>query len=141
MAGRGKKKEITAAQMKQAERYARKGHQNGTICELMEWDHNLIEQRPDIKKRLTKMRAWHKDDIRNDQERIRKTDGKGISAAATMAIFQGKNELGQADKQETVLSGAVEHVVLNFTDVKLAQISGDSQTPKLSGVTNVDGPG
>jgi len=121
MAGRGKKKEITAAEMKRAEKFARKGHQTGTICELMGWAHNFIEDRPDIRKRLTKMRAWHKDDIRSDQERIRKTDGKGISAAATMAIFQGKNELGQADKQETVLSGVVEHVVVNFADIKLAE--------------------
>ena len=122
MAGRGKKKEITAAEMKRAEKFARKGHQTGTICELMGWAHNFIEDRPDIRKRLTKMRAWHKDDIRSDQERIRKANGKGqISAAATMAIFQGKNELGQADKQETVLSGVVEHVVVNFADIKLAE--------------------
>ena len=119
MAGRGKKKEITAAEMKRAEKFARKGHQTGTICELMGWAHNFIEDRPDIRKRLTKMRAWHKDDIRNDQERIRKARGRNLSAAATMAIFQGKQPetiggLGQAD----TIQAEVTTKILNVEGLK-----------------------
>jgi len=100
MAGRGKKKEITPAQMRKAERYARRGNKNNTIATLMGWDHNLIEQRPDIKKRLTKKRAEREDWLHGIQDR----QAKSFPA---MSIFLGKNELEQTDKQETKHSGII----------------------------------
>ena len=99
--GPGKpKKEICPKDMRRAENYALQGCKNNTICELMNWDHNLIEQRADIKKRLTKKRAERKLKLLKQQNRTAAGDSK---ASATMQIFLGKNELGQADKNETKL--------------------------------------
>ena len=83
--------------MRKAENYALQGCKNNTICELMNWDHNLIEQRVDIKKRLTKKRAERKLKLLKQQNRTAAGDSK---ASATMQIFLGKNELEQTDKAE-----------------------------------------
>lgn len=98
MAGRGKKKQISDADMRKAETYAFGGHKNNTICELMGWGHNLIEDRPDIRKRLSKKRAERKVWLRSIQDRQATT-------VPAMAIFLGKNELEQSDKQDHNLGG------------------------------------
>jgi len=96
MAGRGKKKQITNKELKQAEEYAFNGCKNNTICGLMGWNHNFLEDRPDILKRLAKKRAEREFDLRKAQ-----TDTAIKAKNAVMQIFLGKNELGQSDKQET----------------------------------------
>lgn len=104
--GPGKpKKEIGPEDMKKAEKYAFEGHQNGTICDLLDWPTSWLDDRKDIRKRLTKKRAERKVWLRKLQN---KTAENGEREAATMQIFLGKNELEQADKQETKLSGGVE---------------------------------
>jgi len=67
MAGRGKKKQITDKELKQAEEYAFNGCKNNTICRLMGWNHNFLEDRPDILKRLTKKRAERDYQLRKAQ--------------------------------------------------------------------------
>ena len=47
MSGRAKKLEITEQELKQAEDYAFAGNQNNTICTLMGWNHNFLDDRPD----------------------------------------------------------------------------------------------
>jgi hypothetical protein len=46
MAGRGKKKIISEKDMAKAEGYAFTGCKNNTICTLMSWGHNFLEDRP-----------------------------------------------------------------------------------------------
>ena len=53
MSGRGKKKLINKKDMVKAEGYTFAGFKNNTICTLMDWEHNFLEDRPDIRKRLT----------------------------------------------------------------------------------------
>lgn len=48
MAGRGKKKILSEADLKMAEEMAYNGCKNNTICTRMGWGHNFIEDRPDI---------------------------------------------------------------------------------------------
>lgn len=87
------KKEISIAQWARIGRYARSGCQNGTIAALMEWDQQFIEGRKDILRFLLLKRGQRKLFKRNEQDKHAKTQ-------VVMSIFQGKNELGQADKQE-----------------------------------------
>jgi len=94
------KKEVTPAQMRKAEGYALDGCQNGTIEGLMDWPNQFIEKHKDIAKKLTKKRQERKLVIRQAQNKQLNTP--------VMAIWLGKNDLDQADKQETKLSGAVE---------------------------------
>jgi len=96
------RKVITPAQMKQAADYAFHGCQNNTICTLMGWDDNFIDQCTDIRKLLTKKRAQRKLKLRKAQDTKALTDRD-----TTMQIFLGKNYLGQADKTETKHSGEV----------------------------------
>lgn len=84
---------ISPADMKKAEGYALLNCQNGTIAGLMGWEHNFIEDRPDIRKKLTKKRQEHKLNIRKAQEKQLNTP--------VMAIWLGKNALGQTDKLKT----------------------------------------
>ena len=93
MAGRGCKKIVSDEDMAKAEAYALDNCQNGTICKLMGWHHNFLEDRPDILKKLEVKRAEHKAELRANQRRQAKTN-------PVMNIFLGKNALGQADKQE-----------------------------------------
>jgi len=93
---------LTPAQVKQMEGYAFDGCQNNTIATLMGFDRCLIDQRPDIKKILTKKRAERKSWLRKCQNYRVENDSSPV-----MAIFLGKNELGQSDKQEIAHSGTV----------------------------------
>ena len=95
MAGRGKKKIISPEDMAKAEGYALDNCLNGTIATLMGWGMHFIDDRPDIRKKLTLKRAEHRLEIRRSQRKQVKNP--------VMAIWMGKNALGQADKQE--LSG------------------------------------
>jgi hypothetical protein len=99
--GPGKpKKEISPEDMAQAEGYAFEGHQNGTICDLLDWPTSWLETRKDIRKRLTKKRAERKVWLRGIQN-------KQAVKVPAMAIFLGKNELDQADKQELKHQGKI----------------------------------
>jgi len=93
MAGRGKKKQISPEDMARAEEYALQGCKNNTIAKLMGWDDSLIPQREDIKKRLSIKRAER-------DQKLRKLQFEQAEKYAPMAMFLGKNYLGQADKQE-----------------------------------------
>ena len=89
---------ISPKDMAKAERFAFEGHLNGTICELMDWPTSWLDERQDIRKKLTKKRAERKVWLRKRQN---STAGGRSKSAATMQIFLGKNELAQADKTET----------------------------------------
>lgn len=84
------KTEISPEDMAKAEGYARDNCQNGTICGLMDWNMGWLAERPDILKRLTKKRQEHKLDVRKAQK-------KHLDTTPVMAIFLGKNDLGQTD--------------------------------------------
>lgn len=86
------KKVITPAQMKKACGYALDGCQTNTICTLMGWDGNFVDQRPDIKKKLTKKRAERKQKLRHAQ-----TVNANEKHSNTMQVFLGVNELDQRD--------------------------------------------
>ena len=86
------KVEISSGDMAKAEEYALEGCQNNTICTLMDWDHNLIEQRDDIKKKLTEKRAERKSKLYKAQ-----FDNATLHKNHTMQIFLGVNELDQRD--------------------------------------------
>ena len=93
MAGRGKKKIISPADMALAESHAYDGCQNGTIEGLMGWDDSFIAKRKDIGRKLLLKR----------QERklwLRRLQFKQCEKQPVVGIFLGKNYLGQADKQE-----------------------------------------
>ena len=94
------RKKYTKEEIAQAEEYAFQGCLTGTICELMGWDKCTVDQRKDIKKKLTKKRAERKAWLRKLQMATAEDTASG-KASATMQIFLGKNVLGQADKQET----------------------------------------
>jgi hypothetical protein len=102
MAGRGKKKLISKKDMAKAEGYAFIGCKNNTICTLMSWGHNFLEDRPDIRKRLTQKRAERDYALRKSQ-----TDKALMEKNPTMLIFLGKNELGQTDRQDHNVEGVV----------------------------------
>ena len=99
MAGRGCKIIIPDEDMARAEEYAKRGHKNGTIGTLMGWDDNLIAQRPDIKARLTKKRAEHKDELLAAQHQ------KALKGDTTMLIWCGKQHLGQTDRHDLTSGG------------------------------------
>ena len=102
MAGRGKKKLINEKDMAKAEGHAFAGCKNNTICTLMGWGHNFLEDRSDIRKRLTKKRAERNYALRKSQ-----TDKALDEKNPTMLIFLGKNELGQTDRQDHKVDGVV----------------------------------
>lgn len=92
MAGRGKKKQISSKDMAKAEELALHNCQNATIEGIMGWPNGFISKRDDIAKILTQKRQEHKAALRSSQWNQRNNPA--------MAIFLGKNVLGQADKQE-----------------------------------------
>lgn len=107
---------ISDEDMAQAEEYASKGCQNGTIAGLMDWEHNFIDEREDIRKKLTKKRQERKYRLRTAQ------DDKAIDIKDTaMLIFLGKNDLGQTDKREMEVKGT-----LTFTQALSGAIADDS---------------
>ncbi len=93
MAGRGMKKQISPEDMAKAEEYALQGCKNNTIATLMGWTHEFLRDRPDILKKLTLKRAER-------DQKLRKLQFEQAEKYAPMAMFLGKNYLGQADKQE-----------------------------------------
>ena len=95
--------------MRKAENYALQGCKNNTICELMSWHENFINEHRDILKRLTKKRAERKFKLRKQQNRKAAGDSK---ASATMQIWLGKNELDQADKIETKQTGQIPILII-----------------------------
>lgn len=92
--------EFTDEQIAEMEKYALAGCQNNTIATLMDFDKCLIDQRPDIKKLLTKKRAERKYNLRSSQDKAAITN---LNPA--LLIFLGKNELGQSDKQDLNVKG------------------------------------
>lgn len=92
MAGRGCKKIISPDDMAKAESYALLNCKDRTICLLMGWADNFINQREEIRARMEVKRAEHRLCLRESQSKHIKNP--------IMAIFLGKNCLGQADKQE-----------------------------------------
>ena len=113
MAGRGKKKIISEKDMAKAEEYAFVGCKNNTICSLMGWGHNFIQDRPDIRKRLTKKRAERDHALRKSQ-----TDKALVEKNPTMLIFLGKDELGQIDKQQHDVKAEIGMRKLSETEVR-----------------------
>ena len=95
--GRPKKK-VPKVEMAKAKEYAFRGLKNGTICTLIGWGHNFIEDRLDIRKKLTKKRAERKLWLRQVQD-------KHAVDTPTMTIFLGKNELGQTDRKDVTSGG------------------------------------
>jgi len=104
------KKEITPAQWKKAGQYALDGCQNNTICGLMDWDDNFIDQREDLRKFLTKKRQERKLKILRGQNK------RSLEGSDTMLIWQGKNVLDQTDKQELDHRGQITVNIVNFGD-------------------------
>ena len=94
MAGRvGRPKTVISDEdLAAAEALALLNCQTGTIAVAMGWDRQWLDQRPDILTKLSKKRAEHKIELRKCQYNQRKNPA--------LAIFLGKNALGQADKQE-----------------------------------------
>lgn len=90
MAGRPKR-EFTDEQVKLIEDYAFHGCQNNTIATLLDIPINTLTRH--FGKLLTKKRAERKYNLHINQDKMAKT-------VPAMAIFLGKNELGQTDKQE-----------------------------------------
>jgi hypothetical protein len=84
------KKVFTEEEIQQMEEYALDGCQNNTISTLMDIANNTLIRR--FGKRLTKKRCERKQRLRLIQTNL------ALSNPA-MAIFLGKNELGQVDKQ------------------------------------------
>ena len=101
--GPGKPRRIfTPAQIKRMEEYAFGGCLNSTIATLMNIPATTLDARLDIRKKLTKKRAERKAWLRNVQDYRAEND-----VSPVMAIFMGKNELGQTDKHDLNHSGSV----------------------------------
>ena len=95
---------ISPKDMALAEQYAYEGCQNGTICGLMDWDHEWLVQRKDTLRKLTKKRQQRKLSLRqaqNSKAYTQAEDGKVEGKDTTMLIFLGKNDLGQSDVIKT----------------------------------------
>ena len=91
---------ISDEDMAIAEQYAKEGCLNGTIAGLMGWEHNFLEDRPDIRKKLTKKRQEGKAELHKAQY------NKAIeSKDTTMQIWLGKNRLGQTDRVDKTSGG------------------------------------
>ncbi len=90
------KKEFTKAKIDKIADYALHGCQNNTIATLIDIPVNTLTRH--FGKLLTKKRAERKYELRKAQ------DEKALSGDTGMLCFLGKNELGQADKQEVVHS-------------------------------------
>lgn len=91
------KRVFTEAQIKKMCSLALNGCQNNTIATIMDIPHESIVRR--FGKQLTKKRCERKNNLRKMQNAAAK---KGNPA---LLIFLGKNELGQADKQEMAVTG------------------------------------
>ncbi len=92
---------FTKAQINKIGGLAFKGCQNTTISHIIGCDKNTLKKY--LSQLLTKKRAERKAWLREVQAKRAEKD-----ASSAMVIFLGKNELGQADKQEHVLSGEIQ---------------------------------
>lgn len=111
MAKAGKPKRVfTEAEISTMEDLAFTGCQNGTIANYMDIPATTINDRPDIRKKLTKKRAERKYSLRGAQ-----TTKATIAKDTAMLIFLGKNELGQADRHDMGLKADITHK-LEFSD-------------------------
>lgn len=90
---RGMKTKLTDAQWKKMGDCASDGCQNGTIAAIMGIAKQTINDSKEIRTYLHKKRALRYRKKRQEQDKHAKT-------SPIMSIFQGKNELGQADKTE-----------------------------------------
>jgi hypothetical protein len=122
--------EISPEDLAIAEGYALKGCQNGTICGLMDWDHNLIDQHPDIRKKLKKKRQERKYKLRcaqDDKAMSIDAEGKVEGKDTAMLIFLGKNDLGQSDviKNEHELGRTVADIFALVAARKVKQIESE----------------
>jgi len=88
---------VPESEILKAEEYALLNCQNNTICGLLGWDYEWLSGRLDILKRLTKKRQEHKVLIRQAQQKQLNTP--------VMAIWMGKNALGQADRKDLTSGG------------------------------------
>jgi len=122
MAGRSKKKLISEKDIAKAEGYALAGCKNNTICTLMGWGHNFLEDRPDIRKKLTQKRAERDFALRKSQ-----TDKALKEKNPTMLIFLGKNELGQTDRQDHKVDGVVG--TRELSEDELLELMQDKRVP------------
>ena len=84
------KRQFDAEIMQKMERMALDGCQNGTISNALDIPNTTLVRR--FGKLLTKKRCERKANLRANQTELSKTN-------PAMAIFLGKNELGQQDKQ------------------------------------------
>lgn len=87
---------------KRAERLAMDGCSNRDIAAMLGVDEKVI--RNHLSATLHKKRALRRWGIHKDQDRLRK------KLNATMLIWQGKQELGQTDKQELEHTGEVKTI-------------------------------
>ena len=100
------KKVFTDEEVQQMEEYALDGCQNNTIATLMDIANSTLIRR--FGKLLTKKRCERKQRLRLIQTQL------ALSNPA-MAIFLGKNELGQVDKQ-VIETEATERAKLNESE-------------------------
>lgn len=119
------KTEISPEDMTLAEQYAYEGCQNGTICGLMDWDHEWLVQRKDTLRKLTKKRQERKLSLRRAQNSKAYTtvDGAVEGKDTTMLIFLGKNELGQTDMRNVQHSLSTKTVADIFAIVSAKRAS------------------
>lgn len=99
MAGRPKY-EFTDEQIAKAEELALGGCQNGTIATILEVDKETLVKY--LSPLLTKKRAERKAELRQKQDKMALT-------VPAMAIFLGKNELGQEDKRTVKQESTITH--------------------------------
>ena len=85
------KRKFTDEQVAEIEKYALAGCQNNTIATLMDIPIHTLTRH--YGKFLTKKRCERKYKLRLAQDLL-------VNTNVAMAIFLGKNELGQTDKQE-----------------------------------------
>jgi hypothetical protein len=110
MAGRPKNS-FSNEQVQQIEQYALEGCQTGTIATLMGIAYNTLNRH--FRKNMHKKRCERKQSLRAKQNRL-------ADNHPAMAIFLGKNELGQVDKQ-VIETEATEKVKLDEVHTKEAQ--------------------
>lgn len=92
----GKKLELTDEQWAEMGEHALDGCQNGTIAGLMDIPETTISTSKELRRFLWKKRCERKSKKRKEQD-------KHAVTSPVMSIFQGKNELGQKDKQDVVV--------------------------------------
>ena len=85
--------DLTQDQIQEIGRLARIGCNNELIAECMDIPYRTLMDCKDLRRIATQKRALHKADILKDQ-----TDSRPKNPV--MQIWQGKNFLGQSDKQE-----------------------------------------